>query len=66
MDTDAIGTFENLQLYQTTRTDLQANHTTLQNGIQGLQSRVESLGKCPTCDVPNPSNLTTVANYYLV
>ncbi|XP_036792058.1 prominin-2 isoform X2 [Oncorhynchus mykiss] len=63
---DAIGTFENLQLYQTTRTDLQANHTTLQNGIQGLQSRVESLGKCPTCDVPNPSNLTTVANYYLI
>ncbi|XP_029619238.1 prominin-2 isoform X2 [Salmo trutta] len=63
---DAIGTFENLQLYQTTRTDLQANHTTLQNGIQGLQSRVESLVKCPTCDVPNPSNLTTVANYYLI
>ncbi|XP_064792969.1 prominin-2-like isoform X2 [Oncorhynchus masou masou] len=63
---DAIGTFENLQLYQTTRTDLQANHTTLQNGIQGLQSRVESLGKCPTCDIPNPSNLTTVANYYLI
>ncbi|KAM9463666.1 prominin-2-like isoform 3-T3 [Salvelinus alpinus] len=63
---DAIGTFENLQLYQTTRTDLQANQTTLQNGIQGLQSRVESLGKCHTCDVPNPSNLTTVANYYLI
>ncbi|XP_023833949.1 prominin-2-like isoform X2 [Salvelinus sp. IW2-2015] len=63
---DAIGTFENLQLYQTTRTDLQANQTTLQNGIQGLQSRVESLGKCHTCDVPDPSNLTTVANYYLI
>ncbi|KAK6306174.1 hypothetical protein J4Q44_G00230990 [Coregonus suidteri] len=63
---DAIGTIENLQLYQTTRTDLQANHTILQNGIQGLQSRVESLGKCPTCDFPDPSNLTTVANYYLI
>ncbi|KAM4616852.1 prominin-2-like [Polymixia lowei] len=64
--TDATGSIDNLQTIETKTSSMQGRHSTLQRELAQLQTRLDNLKKCPTCDVPDSSNLETVADYSLI
>ncbi|XP_062399127.1 prominin-2-like isoform X2 [Sardina pilchardus] len=59
---DVSGALTNLEEMEIKRKDLQARHVDLQQGLQAIQSQIQNIN-CPTCNVPDASNLETVANY---
>ncbi|XP_062307998.1 prominin-2-like isoform X1 [Osmerus eperlanus] len=63
---EAISSIENLQTVRTTKLKLQARQRNMQRDLQGLQRRLQSLKSCSSCDIPDPSNLETDADYTLI
>ncbi|KAG5280842.1 hypothetical protein AALO_G00064630 [Alosa alosa] len=61
---DVRGALTNLEEMEIKRKDLQAHHVDLQQGLQAIQSQIQNIrNSCSTCNVPDASNLETVANY---
>uniref|UniRef100_UPI003AAD0640 prominin-2-like n=1 Tax=Centroberyx gerrardi TaxID=166262 RepID=UPI003AAD0640 len=63
---DAIGTTDNLNTIETTRSSMQSRHSVLQVALRQLQTRLDNLKNCPGCDVPDSTNLETDADYTLI
>lgn len=54
----------NLEEMEIKRKDLQARHVDIQQRLQAIQSQIQSINSsCPTCNVPDASNLETAADY---
>lgn len=61
---DVSGGQSNLEEMEMKRKGLQARHVDIQQKLQTIQSQIQSINSsCPTCNVPDASNLETAADY---
>lgn len=61
---DVSGAQSNLEEMEIKRKGLQARHVDIQERLQAIQSQIQSINSsCPTCNVPDASNLETAADY---